>query len=272
MKSYTRLLTIAGSDSGGGAGIQADLKTFAALGCYGMSAITCVTAQNTQGVSAIHPIDTDNILKQIEAVISDIGVDAIKIGLLNNPSTMLAIADKLRPLDQSIKIVLDPVMVATSGDVLLNNTQEAIKIMKHALFPIATLITPNLDEAKKLIERDITTLNDMAHAAKELSKAHQVSVLVKGGHQNNLHHSLDCLYQHDTGAIHVLKSKRIHTKNTHGTGCTLSSAIAAFLAKGDGLLGAVKNAKHYLDHALKKGALYHLGQGHGPVHHQFEAW
>ncbi|MGD9107924.1 MAG: bifunctional hydroxymethylpyrimidine kinase/phosphomethylpyrimidine kinase [Gammaproteobacteria bacterium] len=262
-KKYIRTLTIAGSDSGGGAGIQADLKTFAALGCYGMSAITCLTAQNTQAVKAIYPATAEFVQQQIEAVISDIGVDAIKIGMLFNIEIIQAVAKTLQNLN-NIPIVLDPVMVATSGDLLLE--ENAINILKDKLFPLATIITPNLHEAEVILQKQITSCQQIECAAKELCKYGSSAILIKGGHLKE-DDSSDCLYLANENKILWLKTEKIKTKNTHGTGCTLSAAIAAYLAKEDNLTDAVKNAKNYITTAIKAGAAYQIGHGCGPVCH-----
>ncbi len=267
MNTYTRLLTIAGSDSGGGAGIQADLKTFSALGCYGMSVITALTAQNTLGVTAIHSVPTAFIARQIDAVVTDIGVDAVKIGMLATSEIIETVAErlgfyKLQP------IVLDPVMTAKSGDRLLE--ESAIVALRNALLPLATVITPNLPEASILLGRPIQTADEMKQAAKDLQALGAKHVLIKGGHLETAH-SRDCLLTAD-GATHWLDAPRIMTKNTHGTGCTLSSAIAAYLAKGFDIAEAVKFAKAYLTGALEHGATYTLGKGHGPVHHFYKLW
>lgn len=263
MRKYIRTLTIAGSDSGGGAGIQADLKTFAALGCFGMSAITCLTAQNTKQVSAVYPIPAQFVKQQIEAVISDIGVDAIKIGMLFNTEIISTVAKTLRNLN-NIPIVLDPVMIATSGDFLLK--ANAINAMCEKLFPLAAIITPNLCEAETLLQKKITSREQMEAAAKKLSQFGSSAVIIKGGHfeENN---SPDCLYLLNQDKFLWFEAARINTKNTHGTGCTFSSAIASFLAKKLDLPNAVKSAKNYIHAAIKAGTTYQIGQGHGPVFH-----
>jgi len=261
-KKYTTVLTIAGSDPSGGAGIQADLKTFAALGCYGMSVIAALTAQNTQEVTGVYPIPPKFIAQQLETIFADIKVDAIKIGMLHDVDVIEEVANSISNL--SIPIVLDPVMVAKSGHALLKDT--AIKSLQQNLFPIATLITPNIPEAELLLEQEIKTHNDMEHAAQALCKNGLKAVLLKGGHLAN-ETSADCLYIKATNNIHWLSSKRIKTKNTHGTGCTLSSAIASNLALGYNLLDAVSHAKDYLSQAILAGSEYKLGKGHGPVHH-----
>jgi hydroxymethylpyrimidine/phosphomethylpyrimidine kinase len=290
-KKYIRTLTIAGSDSGGGAGIQADLKTFAALNCFGMSAITCLTAQNTQQVSAVFPVPAEFVKQQIEVTISDIGVDAIKIGMLHNAEIISAVARALKKLN-NIPIVLDPVMVATSGDVLLK--PDAINTLREKLFPLATIITPNLSEAETLLQQKITSREQMEKAAKKLSQLGSTAVIIKGGHfaekslssrdliagssnltldsavkpRNDL--ISDCLYIVNQDKFLWLEAEKINTKNIHGTGCTFSSAIAAYLAKGFDLSEAVQNAKNYITAAIKAGATFQIGHGHGPVCHDIE--
>lgn len=264
-KNYHRVLTIAGSDSGGGAGIQADLKTFAANGCYGMSVITALTAQNTLGVTGIHAVPVDFVTAQMDAVLGDIGADAVKIGMLFSPQLIRAVAQGL-VRHQVRTIVLDPVMVAQSGDKLLQD--EAIDALKSELVPLATLITPNLPEAEVLLGRDIATPEAAQNAARDLAALGPANILVKGGHLES-GDSDDCLYLGDTGRMVRLHGERIATRNNHGTGCTLSSAIAAHLAKGEDMETAVRHAKAYISGAIRAGALYRLGQGHGPVHHFF---
>ena len=262
-KTYTRVLTIAGSDSGGGAGIQADLKTIGANGCYGMSVITALTAQNTLGVSGIHAVPVDFVVAQMEAVLSDIGVDAVKIGMLFSPELIRAVAEQLQKFGVRT-IVLDPVMVAQSGDKLLQD--EAIDALKHYLIPLAELITPNLPEASVLLNREITTAAALETAAIELAGLGCRNVLIKGGHLES-GDSDDCLYLAHDQRIITFPGVRIATHNNHGTGCTLSSAIASFLAKGENMVTAVGHAKEYITDAIRAGAAYTLGKGHGPVHH-----
>ena len=262
-KKYHRVLTIAGSDSGGGAGIQADLKTIAANGCYGMSVITALTAQNTVGVSGIHAVPVDFVQQQLEAVLSDIGTDAVKIGMLFSPELILTIAQVLDSF-QVANIVLDPVMVATSGDKLLQD--DAIEALKTALIPKADIITPNLPEASVLLGYEITNPAMVSQAAKELCKLGCKNVLIKGGHLEG-QASDDLLYLSETDEMIFLSAKRIDTNNTHGTGCTLSSAIAANIARGCGVAEAVQRAKDYIHGAIAAGADYSIGRGHGPVNH-----
>lgn len=268
-QQYKRVLTIAGSDSGGGAGIQADLKTMSALGCYGMSAITAITAQNTLGVSDIHPIPTSTIKAQIRDVLNDIGADAIKIGMLHSSEVIIAVAETLREYNIE-NIVLDTVMVATSGDKLLQD--DAVKALVKYLFPLAKIITPNIPEAEIFLNRKITTNEELLQAAKDLTKLGARSVLLKAGHFEEKKELIDIFYDKEEDEIVELKTKRIETKNTHGTGCTLSSAIASFLAKGYSLPLAVRDAKFYIDNAIKFGADFTIGKGHGPVKHFYEFW
>ena len=261
---YLRVLSIAGSDSGGGAGIQADLKTFAALGCYGMTAITALTAQNTLGVRAIHGVPPQMLRDQIDAVLEDIGAHAVKIGMLHAPEIVQTVAEAIdRHALQ--KVVLDPVMVATSGAVLIDNP--AIMMLVRELFPRALVVTPNLDEASLLVGRPLTSESDMEAAAQEMLTMGANAVLLKGGH---LPGDLVCdllLTKEDTH--HWMRAPRIHTSNTHGTGCTLSSAIAAHLASGASLLDAVQAARNYVRAALEAGAEVKTGAGGGPLNHGY---
>ena len=266
-KTYWRVLTIAGSDCGGGAGIQADLKTFAANGCYGMSVITALTAQNTQGVSGIHPVPVGFVAQQIEAVLGDIGADAVKIGMLYSPELIETVARKLREHGVG-RIVLDPVMVAQSGDKLLQD--DAVAALKETLIPQAEIITPNLPEAEVLLGHSVGEA-EMADAATELARLGCRNVLVKGGHGEGAS-STDCLRLGEDGRTVWIEAGRIATMNNHGTGCTLSSAIAARIAQGDRLEAAVRQAKDYITGAIRAGADYRLGHGHGPVHHFWPYW
>lgn len=259
-------VTIAGSDSSGGAGIQADLKTFSALGVYGASVITALTAQNTRGVFAIHEAPADFVEAEINAVFTDLAVDAVKIGMLASPELIAAVADGLE-LHHPPFVVLDPVMVATSGDVLLK--PEAISSLRDRLFPHATIVTPNLPETEKLIERPIGEGRDaVLAAARELLTLGPGAVLIKGGHGSGAE-SVDLLL--DADGPRWLEARRHPTRNTHGTGCTLSSAIAAGLAKGMDLETAVRAAKDYVTAAIVAADRLEIGSGHGPVHH-FHAW
>jgi hydroxymethylpyrimidine/phosphomethylpyrimidine kinase len=259
-------LTIAGSDSGGGAGIQADLKTFSALGVYGASVITALTAQNTKGVSAIHDVPADFIAAQIDAVFSDLAVAAVKIGMVSQRAAIEAIAAGLERWRQS-KVVLDPVMIAASGDRLL--APDAVDVLKRVLIPRALVITPNLPEAAALLDAPIAESEaEMRVQGERLLALGSKAVLVKGGHAEGAE-SVDLLIE--PSAITRLAADRIATRNTHGTGCTLSSAIAAGLAKGLSLAEAVRAAKTYLTDALAAAERIKIGSGHGPVHH-FQAW
>jgi hydroxymethylpyrimidine/phosphomethylpyrimidine kinase len=261
---YPRLLTIAGSDSGGGAGIQADLKTFSALGCFGMTAITALTAQNTTGVRAIHGVPPDMLTDQIDAVLEDIGVDAVKIGMLHSPDIVQAVASAIDRHGLQ-HVVLDPVMVATSGAVLIDSP--AIAMLVRELFGRAVLITPNLDEASLLVGRALTNEADMQAAAHELLAKGARAVLIKGGHLAG--EVVSDLLQAAGTAPHWMRAPRIATANTHGTGCTLSSAIAAHLALGLSLIDAVEAARTYVRGALAAGASVKTGQGGGPLNHGF---
>jgi hydroxymethylpyrimidine/phosphomethylpyrimidine kinase len=259
-------LTIAGSDSGGGAGIQADLKTFSALGVYGASVITALTAQNTKGVSAIHDVPADFIAAQIDAVFSDLAVAAVKIGMVSQRAAIETIAAGLERWRQS-KVVLDPVMIAASGDRLL--APDAVDVLKRVLIPRALVITPNLPEAAALLDAPIAESEaEMRVQGERLLALGPKAVLVKGGHAEGAE-SVDLLIE--PSAITRLAADRIATRNTHGTGCTLSSAIAAGLAKGLSLAEAVRAAKTYLTDALAAAERIKIGSGHGPVHH-FQAW
>lgn len=255
-----RLLTIAGSDSGGGAGVQADLKTFAAHGAYGMSVITAVTAQNTRAVTAIHDIPPAIVAAQIDAVFADLGVDAVKIGMLSQAEVIRVVADRLRRYRPS-HVVLDPVMVAKSGDALL--ADEAIEVLRHELLPLASLVTPNLPEAERLTGLSGVDEEGRRAMARQLA-AGGPAVLIKGGHGNG-DDLVDLLY--DGRRFERFLHRRFETTSTHGTGCTLSSAIACRLAKGDEPATAVRGAIDYLRGAII--AAYPLGSGHGPVNHLF---
>ena len=259
---YPRVLSIAGSDSGGGAGIQADLKTFAALGCYGMTAITALTAQNTLGVRAIVGIPPDMIRDQINAVVEDLGVHAVKIGMLPSADVVQAVA-KAIDLHALQNVVLDPVMVATSGAVLVNNP--AIEALVRELFARVVLVTPNLDEASFLVARPLLDQQAMEVAAQELLAMGAQAVLLKGGHLAG--HVVHDLLVTQNGKPYWMSAPRIQTGNTHGTGCTLSSAIAAYLALGCSLIEAVESARRYVREALLAGASVRSGTGSGPLNH-----
>ncbi|MBY0120450.1 bifunctional hydroxymethylpyrimidine kinase/phosphomethylpyrimidine kinase [Bacillus sp. S/N-304-OC-R1] len=256
-------LTIAGSDSGGGAGIQADLKAFAANGVFGMSVITAVTAQNTKEVRSVQNIDLPIIQDQIEAVFDDIRVDAVKIGMLSSPDTVKTVTGSLKKYNPDY-IVLDPVMVSKGGHHLLQ--KEAIKALIEKMIPLATVITPNIPEAEVLTGMQINSEEDLYDACLVIKEFGARSVLLKGGHLSG--EPNDLFY--DGTDFHWIKGERIHTKNTHGTGCTLSSAIAANLAKGESLLGALRKSKHYITLAIKHSLS--LGHGHGPTNHFYELY
>lgn len=261
---YVRVLSIAGSDSGGGAGIQADLKTFAALGCYGMTAITAITAQNTQGVRAIHGVPPEMLRAQIDAVVEDIGVDAVKIGMLHSPEIVAVVADAVRR-HRLPHVVLDPVMVATSGDRLM--ADDTVGVLVRELFPLAEVITPNLDEAALLLGHAIGGPAALDAAARELLALGAPAVLLKGGHLAG-DAVIDVLIE-TGGRLTRLEAPRIATRNGHGTGCTLSSAIAAHLALGLPLAQAVKEARAYILGAIAAGAEVRTGQGAGPLNHGY---
>lgn len=253
-----KVLTIAGSDCSGGAGIQADIKTITAHGMYAMSAITSLTAQNTTGVYGVYDSSPEFLANQLDCVFTDIEPDAVKIGMVSDKELIRTIAEKLKEY-KAKNIVLDPVMVSTSGSKLLK--EDAIDVLVNELMPLARLITPNLDEAAVLIGREIKTVAEMRIAAKELGQKYNCGVLVKGGHLDEK--ATDVLF--DKSEFYEFTSERIQTNNTHGTGCTLSSAIACNIAKGCSLDESVKNAKDYLTGALKYGL--DLGKGNGPVNH-----
>lgn len=261
---YRRLLSIAGSDSGGGAGVQADLKTFAALGCFGMTAITALTAQNTTGVRAVHAVPLDMLADQIDAVVEDIGVDAVKVGMLHSAATIETVAAAL-DRHRLRQVVLDPVMVATSGAALIDPS--AIAALVRRMFPRALLVTPNLDEAALLVGRALHTEADMADAAQQLLDMGARAVLLKGGHLAGCTVA-DLLLQPRLPPL-WMRAPRIDTPNTHGTGCTLSSAIAAHLALGADLQQAVQHARDFVRGALTAGARVRTGMGSGPLNHGF---
>lgn len=265
---YHKVLTIAGSDSGGGAGIQADLKTVSAIGCYGMSVVTALTAQNTRGVTGIHAVPPAFAAEQIAAVLSDIGADAVKIGMLYSAELIEVIAGELKKFGVQ-RIVLDPVMVAQSGDKLLQD--DAINALKEYLIPLADVVTPNLPEAEVLMGGSIEGLDGMQTAAVSLARYGSRSILIKGGHLED-ETCTDLLYLADQDRLVRLDEPRIASRNNHGTGCTLSSAIAGYLAKDFGIEEAVRMARTYIQKAIRAGAEYTIGSGHGPVHHFFEFW
>ena len=261
---YPRVLTIAGSDSGGGAGIQADLKTFAALGCYGMTAITALTAQNTMGVQAIQSVPAAFLKAQLQSVLDDIGVDVVKIGMLHSPEVVEVVAWAIDHY-QLKRVVLDPVMVATSGDKLI--ADETVAVLVRELFPRVQLITPNLDEAALLLGRAVLNEAALPQACADLQTMGAASVLLKGGHLQG-EDVVDLLLLADASS-HTLRSKRISSQNVHGTGCTLSSAIASHWALGLDLTEAVVQGRSYILAAIQAGASVTTGRGHGPLNHGF---
>lgn len=260
-------LSIAGSDPSGGAGVQADLKAFSALGCYGMAALTALTAQNTRGVSAVHVPPAEFVRAEIDAIFDDIAVDAVKIGMLANGEIVRAVADALAHWKPRC-IVLDPVLVATSGDSL--GAPDVVDSMLAHLLPLATIVTPNLPEIARLTGLPTPHGDaDMRRASENLIARGARAVLVKGGHLDQ-GEALDLLVTPD--GVEAFTAPRIDTRNTHGTGCTLSSAIAACLARGMALREAVGEAKRYLTHALAAADELGIGHGHGPVHHFHALW
>ncbi len=269
MAQYATTLSIAGSDSSGGAGIQADLKTFSALGTYGMTAITAITAQNTTGVSSIMPVTPQMVADQIDAVFSDIRPDAVKIGMLMNSQIIVSVAHCLQRWKPR-HIVLDPVMIATSGSRLID--EEAISTLISLLLPMATVVTPNRPEAECIAGGGIRICDaaSAATAAKAILNLGAKAVLIKGGHIDTGNGEMtDFLFTQGNNDTEVFTGKMVDTRNTHGTGCTLSSAIAAELAKGHTLTEAVGLAKQYLSKAVEAGASVSVGHGHGPVNHLF---
>jgi len=260
-------LSIAGSDPSGGAGIQADLKTFSALGVYGMTAITALTVQNTQGVSGIHPVPAAFVAEQITALFADIRINTVKIGMIAHAKIAHAIADVLAKHPDT-PVVLDPVMVAKGGHALLE--EEAIIAVKEKLLPLATILTPNLEEAAKLLEMPVASdRTQMEAQGKALLALGSKAILMKGGHLESTE-SPDLLLMHEETIW--LESVRVETPNTHGTGCTLSSAIASEIAKGETLTEAVKNAKSYVHAAITAADSLEIGSGHGPTHHFHALW
>ncbi len=263
VRTIPTAMTIAGSDSGGGAGIQADLKTFAALGVYGTSTLTAITAQNTVGVHAVHEIPTDIIAAQIDAVLSDIGADAVKTGMLASSSIIQCVASELerRPVPW---LVVDPVMVAKSGDALL--WEDAVDALKTLLVPLASVITPNIPEAEALTGKKIESDTQVREAAEAFITMGAKSVVVKGGHRKGP--ATDLFF--DGTTFHEFTSPRIETANTHGTGCTFASAVAAGLARGMSILEAVGLAKEFITEAILSS--FPVGQGHGPLNHFHKLW
>lgn len=265
-KRYTTVLTIAGSDSSGGAGIQADIKTISALGCYAASIITSLTAQNTQGVQSIEALSKTFVEAQLESVFSDIHIHAVKIGMLHNHDVVDAVYAALKCY-QPKYIILDPVMIAKGGASLIND--DVITHLSETLFPLVTLLTPNIPEAEKLIGEKIHSQTAMQEYSEKMGKKYQVNVLIKGGHLSESKMSGDVLYSKEDQDCHWFYAEHIETKNTHGTGCTLSSAIASYLAKNYSLVESIELAKSYLTEAIKAGSDFYLGEGQGPLNHLF---
>lgn len=253
-----KVLTIAGSDSSGGAGIQADIKTISALGGYALSVICSVTAQNTKGVFGVYDMPPESVAAQLDAVFDDIEIDAVKIGMVSNAQTAEVVADKLLKYKPKI-VICDPVMVSTSGCPLMQ--EDARDVIVKRLFPLATLVTPNIPEAEMITGIKIDDEDSLERVLYKIGDLGCSNVLIKGGHLED--EPIDTLLCGED--VYKFSSKRVHTKNTHGTGCTLSSAIATFMAKGDDVGLAVAKAKDYLTYALEKS--YYVGHGHGPVNH-----
>lgn len=263
MKTYPCVLTIAGSDCSGGAGIQADIKTISALGAYASSAITAITVQNTCGVTDIHPVPASYVKGQIETVMTDIHPRAVKIGMINDVEIVKVIAETLHTFRPEY-VVLDPVMVSTSGCKLIEDS--AIEALTSLLMPLATLITPNLSEAEVLMKREVATVPDMEQVASELLAFGSQAVLVKGGHLAG-GGMCDVLQLKGEAEAHRFSAPKIDSRNTHGTGCTLSSAIATYLALGESVVGAVEKAKEYVFKGIVAGSEVQIGAGHGPMNH-----
>lgn len=264
-------LTIAGSDSGGGAGVQADIKTFSALGVYGASVIAAVTAQNTRAVTAVHELPVEMIVAQLQAVFDDIPVACVKIGMLASPAIIHAVADQLTERAASVPVVLDPVMIAKSGDPLLQD--DAVATLRDRLLPLATVLTPNLPEAARLLGPAEAVAADRQRSAEQgaaLLALGPKAVLMKGGHATG-DECVDQLLQQDA-PTRSWSAPRVDTDNTHGTGCTLSAAIAAGLAKGLNVVDAVGEAHAYLQGAINAADTLQVGTGHGPVHHFYRSW
>lgn len=259
---HGRVLIIAGSDSGGGAGIQADIKTVTALGGFAMTAITALTAQNTQGVHGVHEVPADFVRDQIEVVLSDLGADCIKIGMLHRPEIILTVIEALKDLAPNIPIVADPVMIAKGGASLL--ADEAQDALKSKLLPMATLITPNIPEAEVLSGLSIHSLEDMQCAAEALIASGSKAVFLKGGHMDDPDNVTDLLLE-DRGDVEMFTASRIATSNTHGTGCTVASAIACGIAQGLTIKQSIHRARAYVRDAITHNP--ELGSGHGPLNH-----
>lgn len=268
MKTYRKVLSIAGSDSSGGAGIQADLKAIAASGCHGMTVVTAITAQNTRGVTAIHPVPADIIEAQVRAVLDDIGVDTVKIGMLHSAEIIRLVASLLKEYDIR-RLVVDPVMVTASGDKLLQD--EAIDTLFSELLPLATIITPNLFEAQIITGIEIKNQEDVYRAVRQMRATGAESALLKAGHLESPVF-FDVLYDFSTDREYYFETRKINTPNTNGTGCTFASSIASYLAQDMNIEESVRCAHSYLRHAISKGAEYTIGHGHGNIHHFYEWW
>lgn len=263
--SYQTVLSVAGSDSSGGAGVQADVKTISALGTYAATAITAITVQNTLGVQAVHPVPANVVAGQIKAVMDDLCPQVVKIGMVNDADTVCAIASVLKLYPQ-VTIIYDPVMVSTSGHRLI--AEEAVEVVKAELFPLCSLITPNLREAEALVEKPFDTPDDMKTQISLLRQWGNYAVLLKGGHLKG-GEMTDLLLMPDADEPLAFQSPKVDTPNTHGTGCTLSSAIASLVAQGHSLPEAIRQAKHYVTEAIRQGANVRVGYGHGPLNHFF---
>ena len=261
---YPSVLSIAGFDGSGGAGIQADLKTISALGCYATTVLTALPVQNTQGVQSIFSIPTDVVKEQLDSIFDDIIPSAIKIGMVHTPQLVTTIAEKLKKL-QNIPVVFDPVMVATSGHKLIENP--TIKKLVDDLFPLASIITPNMDEAAILAEMNVENLKDMREAGQKIMELGCTSVLLKGGHLKT--NVLTSLYFDTSGNIHEFEFEKFETQNMHGSGCTLSSAIASYIAQGKSLLEAVTLGQDYVHQAIFHSKDVKIGKGNGPLNHFF---
>ncbi|MCL6217214.1 bifunctional hydroxymethylpyrimidine kinase/phosphomethylpyrimidine kinase [Zunongwangia pacifica] len=261
---YPSTLTIAGFDGSGGAGIQADIKTFSALGCYATSVLTALPVQNTTGVKNIFPIPYQAVSEQMDSIFEDIFPDAVKIGMVHTPELVETIVNGLKKYPKT-PLVFDPVMVATSGHKLIEN--QTIKTIIQKLFPLADVITPNMDEASVLAEMEVETLDDMKKAGEKIMNLGCKSVLIKGGHLKT--EKITSLYFSEDGNIHSYEFEKFNTNNTHGSGCTLSSAIAAYLAKGENLMNAVKLGQEFAHDAIDHGKDVTTGKGNGPLNHFF---
>jgi len=263
---YPSVMTVAGFDPSGGAGIQADIKTISALGCYATSALTALPVQNTLGVQSIHPIPTSVVADQMRAILDDVPPDAIKIGMVHSVELAETIAHVLGEYPRAAwqgRIVLDPVMVATSGHKLIEDS--TIEALSRLLFPLAAVVTPNMDEAAVLAAMEVRTVEDMREAGRRIMRLGCRALLLKGGHLDE--NRLTSLLFAADGTVAELHSERTPTRNTHGSGCTLSSAIASYLARGEGLLDAVRHAQDYVSAAIRAGADVRTGHGNGPLNH-----